>query len=172
MTQSPHHSHRQYNTLVVGLGNELRADDAVGPTAIRHIPNQLARHLELTTCATPLDLINRWVDRDVILIDAVRGDDHPNGTVITLEPLRYSDDRNRLKRLTPSVSSHGVGLMETLELAESIQHAPKRLVIIGVYCDNFEIDAALSSALISSFESINQRIEDHLAEQKKTPLPS
>ena len=117
-------------TLVVGMGNDYRCDDAVGPVVARRVASRLGnidRHDidVLGGVADPLDLLGRWEGAAlVVVVDAVRSD-APAGTVSVVE----------LSDLAPTpggTSTHGIGVVTALRLARSLGQAPERVVLVAI----------------------------------------
>jgi len=147
--------------LVVGLGNELRADDAAGLHAARllrellHVrePSAEARvgdtpadlaggaPIDVRECeGEPLTLIELWRDRQaVILLDAMRSGGPP-GQLRRLdasaEPLPAP--------LAGSTSTHAVALPDTIELARALGCLPPRVIVHAVEAVSFASGASLS----------------------------
>lgn len=119
---------------VVGVGNPSRGDDGVGPAVAAEVAARVGPTVDVVvSTADPSRLIERWGSADtVVLIDAMV-DDVPSGTVAvfdaTVEPLPADLE---------SVSSHGMGISATVELARSLGRLPKRLVVVGVAGRDFE----------------------------------
>ena len=114
-------------TLVLGLGNELLADDAVGIIAARRLADEigdLADVVESRLHGLALIDILAGYDRAVI-IDAIRTGVNRPGTVIELRPEEF--------RPTPSPSPHYTGLPEMIQLAQQLRVPfPKDIRIFAV----------------------------------------
>lgn len=117
--------------LVLGCGNLLAADDAVGLEVVRYLKQQpLPPGTEVYEAGTPgLNLLSYWNQEDsVILVDAVKSG-HPPGTVLRLE---LSDLLSASPSARFSLTAHGVGILEALKLGQLTGNLPARLVIIGI----------------------------------------
>ena len=94
----------------------------------------------------PLDLLGRFDGADLaIVIDAVRSG-APIGTVRVLDvDVANSDDDGRAE---PAVTStHGIGLVGVLRLARAVGRSPRRLVVVTVEGEAFELGSAMSAAV-------------------------
>ena len=126
---------------VIGVGNCMRGDDAVGlmvARCVRQDPMPHAAVLEARGDGT--SLLQDWQGADtVILIDAVRCGAVP-GTVYRLEPLRQP-----LSRQFFSCSTHAFGVAEAIELARALRQLPAHLVVYGITGKTFGVGDGLSA---------------------------
>jgi len=93
---------------VVGVGNDLRCDDAAGPEAVRRLREQRGVHVRVHH-GEPVGLLELWRDAGaVVLVDTVRSG-APAGTIhridASTEPIP-----SPLRR----TSSHTIGLAEAI----------------------------------------------------------
>jgi len=74
--------------LVLGLGNDLLADDAIGPLAVRELGPRLAGRAEVVASALHgLALLDPFLDYDgAVIIDAASTGGHPVWTVYEIDP--------------------------------------------------------------------------------------
>lgn len=108
-------------TLIIGIGNPDRGDDAAGVLAARRVHR--GRVIEWADCSALLDL---WEDAsDVIVIDAMRSG-RPPGTI-----QRFDAWSERLPA-GGFVSTHAMGVAETVEMARALDRLPDRLVVYGI----------------------------------------
>ncbi len=114
--------------LVIGCGNEFASDDAVGLQVIRSLKEvKLPDGVSLIEAGTPgLNLLDLWDRADrVIIVDAVKSGATP-GTV-------HSFDASLLPpRDVMPVSSHGLNIIDAVELGRLLERLPAQLTIIGV----------------------------------------
>jgi hydrogenase maturation protease len=112
---------------VLGLGNELLGDDAVGVIAGRQIKKELTDQVDVVeTSVYGLGLLDVILGcRQLIIIDAIRTGSLPVGSVIELDP----DSFDRV--LAPS--PHYSGLPEMKALAEALKISyPKRVIVFAI----------------------------------------
>jgi hydrogenase maturation protease len=127
-------------TLVIGVGNADRGDDAAGLEAARLLEERRAPGLEVRRFnedgAALLEAF-RGVDR-VVLLDAVVGTGRP-GTVVRVDPAQGL-------AILPTfhASSHAFGVGQAIELARALHWLPGRLVVFGIEGKSFTPGAALS----------------------------
>jgi hydrogenase maturation protease len=130
---------------VLGLGNVLMGDDAVGPWVIEELLAnwEFPEGVEVVDVGTPgLDLVPYVADADTILIvDTVRSDGPP-GTIRV-----YSREQLLARPAQPRLSPHDPGLTEVLFALTLAGAAPRDVVLIGVVPGPVEMGVGLSSAV-------------------------
>ena len=113
------------NTLIVCIGNELVADDAVG-FEIFHRLSGIGARLEYCSVggADILPLLNGATE--LVVVDAVQLGFAP-GTV-------HCIDWNALPPSGCAISAHGLGLRETIEIGELLYPGtmPERITLVGI----------------------------------------
>jgi hydrogenase maturation protease len=145
--------------LVVGLGNELLSDEAVGIAASRKLADTTgAAEVEILDGGTlGLALAPALGGRQgVILLDALRDPEHAPGTVLVLE----GEDVPRSRHL--SLSVHQIGPAEMLAAAELAGDAPKRLALIGAVPATLAVGVGLSPALEAAATEMATRAREIL----------
>jgi hydrogenase maturation protease len=133
-------------TVVIGVGNPYRRDDAAGLEVAARVRAAAPSGVEvLTHDGEPASLMDLWQDADVAyVIDAVP----PNGTPgsvyqihVGSEPVPDHPRRD---------SSHTIGLGDTVELARALGRLPGRLVLIGIEGADFSAGEGLSASVLAS----------------------
>ena len=114
--------------LVVGLGNDFRGDDAVGPVVARaaaaHLDTPRRPVAVLAGIADPLDLLGRWDDAAlVVIVDAVRSG-APAGRVSVID---VADPRHgpEADDTTATVAACGAGPDEHPRGRDGRHHPPR-----------------------------------------------
>ena len=120
--------------LVVGLGNALRGDDAIGLEVARTLA---ARRPDLEVVVherEPIDLIELWTGvQKAIVIDALAGEDP--GRIHHV--VAGAAEEIRLER-QPS-SSHTLHLSQVIELAGLLGRLPPQLDLIAIEGSRFDL---------------------------------
>jgi hydrogenase maturation protease len=135
-------------TVVIGVGNSFRGDDAAGREVARRVRERVPRELEVVVCELePTRLIDAWDGADMaFVVDAVASGAEP-GTVhrfdATTEALPSREFRS---------STHALGIGETIELARAIGKLPARVVVFGVEGEAFGSGTELSGATAEGVE--------------------
>ena len=145
-------------TLVVGIGNGDRGDDAIGPLVAERVAGLGLPGVEVVVRDEPLSLVEHLVGReDVVVVDAARAGSGPPGTVHVLRvgpaPLRAG---------VPAVGSHGLGVLEALELARALDRLPPRLTLVGVEVGDVAFGAPLSVQVRDRLEEAVRAVVDLL----------
>lgn len=144
-------------TLVIGIGNDCRGDDAVGLAVADHLAKHQRAGLKVIRHNGPaINAIDR-IDSatDLIVVDAVHAPDDP-GHVVCLDVL----DGN-LGDLNFGVSSHGFTLAGVLELAKSLGRLPGQVTLIGIVGRRFEIGAPMDPAVCTAIPRVIDKILSH-----------
>ncbi|KPK46959.1 MAG: hydrogenase maturation protease [Dehalococcoidia bacterium SM23_28_2] len=141
-------------TLIIGLGNQYRRDDAVGLTVARYLKEQVPKHVRVLEASSEgASLMESWKDADaVILIDAVHSGAEP-GTLHRLDahtqpmPSEFSH-----------CSTHAFSAAEAIELARALGQLPPRLVVYGVEGKTFESGLGLSLEVEKAVQKVVERV--------------
>ena len=145
---------------VLGLGNDLLADDGIGHLAVAALEPRLAGRADVEATALHglalLDLLTGY-DAAVVLDAACTGG-HPVGTVHEIDPAT-------LARID-SPSPHFAGFPEMLDLAARLDlHFPRRLRILAVeVLDPWTIGGAMTPAVRDALPELCARAERAVAE--------
>lgn len=141
---------------VVGLGNVLMGDDAVGPTLVRRLRAEFELPSEVTVLdlGTPgPDLVNHLRGLDaLIVIDAVAAEAAP-GEMRTYDRDAILEGGPSL-RLTP----HQPGLREALLGAELAGEAPLDVLLIGVVPERVGLGLGLGPAVQRALPRIERLV--------------
>ncbi len=137
------------SALVVGIGNPTRGDDAVGPLVAARVARLLLPGVEVVTYDEPLALVEHLAGReDVVVVDAARSVDARPGTVHVIRV-----GSAPLPREAAALGSHGLGVVEAVELARALGRLPERLTLVGVEAGTVDVGAPLS-------EQVRDRLAD------------
>jgi hydrogenase maturation protease len=147
--------------VVIGVGNEYRRDDGVGPRVLELLgrPDERGGQDErgglggarLAGCdGEPARLIGLWEGAGLaIVVDAVRGD----------RPGRVHElDLDHVGRHRGSPSSHALGLEAAVELAAALERLPGRLVIVAVEGGDFDLGTGLSPPVAAALPAVAARV--------------
>ena len=145
---------------VIGIGQSLRGDDAVGLEAVRQwqerFPETAGRpEVRVEASELPgLALLDLLSDaRSAVLVDAVQSS-HPPGTIHRLgedELAAFASDAK---------SAHGWGVAETLKLGRQLRDSHPTVRVVGVTVENIETGAGMSAAVRDAIPKICEAIEE------------
>jgi hydrogenase maturation protease len=136
--------------VVIGVGNAVRGDDAVGLEVARRLRGTLPDGVEvLEREGEPTSLIDAWEGAEVVwLVDAMSSGAEP-GTVA-----RVDATDGPVPGAFARTSTHHLGLPEAVELARAVGRLPERLVVFGVEGADFETGESLTPAVAEAVERV------------------
>jgi len=149
----------QGRTFVLGLGNLIRSDDAIGLFAL----SQLQQDTRL-----PLDV--RWVEGGtkglelvpfvcdasrLLVLDAVDVGASP-GTVSRIVG-------KELRSLPGSASAHGLALADLLNALRIMGQEPEEVVLLGVQPQNTELGTILSAPAQQALQTLVEAAQSELS---------
>ena len=132
-------AHSAPKIIVLGVGNEFRGDDGAGPFIIgrleaENLPEKL---VDLRRCG-PASLIDQWREAETaIVVDAAAGSSP--GKIH-----RFDVSGRSIPEGFFIVSTHSLGVAESVELARSLNLLPPRLIIYGIEGRSFDHGVGLS----------------------------
>ena len=144
--------------LVAAVGNILRRDDGVADAVLTELEREfLPSEIELYDVGTSaIDLMEIFSGRRlVVVIDAVRGGQEP-GTVYRFGPEEVENHE------LPMNSLHQVGLLETLRLAELVDAAPEKAIVIGVQPGDTGLGIGLTPAVRDAVDKAKKLVLQEL----------
>jgi hydrogenase maturation protease len=136
--------------LLIGLGNELRGDDAAGLLVARAARRQRATGIGVVEReGEPIDLIGDWERaRAVVVADAVDSGGEP-GRVY-----RVDAATGPLPAAFAGPSTHALGLADAIELARALDRLPARLVVFGIEGGSFTPGAEPVPAVVAAADAV------------------
>jgi len=151
--QRQHHSTEK--PLVIAIGNPWRGDDGVAIKALEMLQQCHADTFEFQHCqGEATTLMELWKHRDdVRVIDALSSGQYPVGSVQVFEPIKQT-----LPAELFTISSHGFGLFEAIQLSEALDCLPKKLRLVCVEANHFSIGQGLSHEVQQALDEIVEKI--------------
>ncbi len=144
------------SVLVLGLGNDILTDDAVGLHVVRQLRERLVGHPGIAveeTSEMGLALLDFFVgQRVVVLVDAIQTGRVPPGSVHELEA-------DQLRQLTGRVP-HFLGVGETLALGRHLGlEMPEQVKILAIeVADPFTLGTELSPTIQAALPDLVDRL--------------
>ncbi len=144
-----------FTLRVIGCGNELTADDGVGIVLVGRLRDGPGlsglQPCEFSVVPTAgLELLDVLRPGDFILfVDAVAGGDPP-GTLRLIPLPSHSVEARPIS----SLSSHGWGLLETIELARRLKPALPRMLLLGIELGTLDFSSPITPAVQRTMERI------------------
>jgi hydrogenase maturation protease len=147
---------RRNSVLVLGLGNDILTDDAVGLAVARGVAQSIHPADGVTVLETVemgVGLLDYLTGYDsVVLVDAIQTGRSSPGTVHELEVGEL--------RLVPGVSPHFVGVGEVLALGRALGLAmPRRVEIVAVEVeDPFTLGTRMTPLVEAAVPLVTERV--------------
>jgi hydrogenase maturation protease len=166
MNQIPDGARDEHSGIIkiIGIGQSLRGDDAVGLAAVRFWQERYQANIESSNLQVELaelpgiGLLSLLEGTSIaILVDAVHSNSKP-GTIHLLS-------NDQLEAFTGGASSaHGWGVTETLSLGEKLlpSSMPEKIIIIGIEAGNLSLGESLSPQVEQVLPEV-ARLIDQLA---------
>jgi len=154
---------------VVGIGNVLMGDDALGPYVVKLLEAAWEPQdgLQLTDAGTPgLDLTAYLAELDrVVAVDVVHAEGRPGEVRLF--------DGAELARRPPlrAVSPHEPGLREAILNAAFLGVAPRSIRLVGVVPGSVEYRLGLSAPVRAALPAVVERVRALLVEAGVAPVP-
>ena len=160
---------RQPRLLVLGLGNDILSDDAIGLLIVRRLESDTGRLLPVDfreTTEMGLSLLDFMAGYDsVFIVDSILTGKAEPGTVHYVE---YGSKEQRTRR-TP----HFLGVADTLALGAELRIPMPRCVRIFAIevQDPFTLGTSISRRLEAAFEAIVGQISAKIQDWASVPVP-
>lgn len=119
--------------LILGLGNEFNSDDGLGIIAARQLKSEISSQADvLESCKSGMALVEVFCQYDkVIIIDAIKQNIVPAGTIIEMTP--------RMLKMIPSPSPRYTGLPEIFDRADRLNlRTPAEIRIFAVTASDLD----------------------------------
>jgi hydrogenase maturation protease len=127
-------------TLVIGVGNPWRGDDAAGLEVARRLESLGVRAIAHEGDGS--GLLSHWDGVDaVVVVDAATSGAAP-GTVH-----RFDASAGPLPTRLSSSSTHALGVPEAIELARALGRLPQALVVYAIEGESFDAGEGLTHAV-------------------------
>jgi hydrogenase maturation protease len=140
-----------HSYAIVGLGTLDRGDDAVGLVVAERLAEE---GLRVVRVDAPLDLLDVFDGHDTVLVvDATQSGAVP-GTVTVSRGSRF---------VHAAGSTHGLGLIEAVELARALDRLPARLLVVGIEIGDTTAGAPLSAPVAAALDEAVERVRECLA---------
>lgn len=143
---------------VVGMGNRLCGDDAIGPLVLDALRGLDDARLELIEGGVDaLALLDIMAEKpQVIVVDATRMGLSPGALRV------FQRDQCDLIVEQDHLSLHSLGLAEVLQLGEQFEMLPKNLKFVGIQPLSVEVDAPVSDVVTNAIPAAVDLILDEV----------
>jgi hydrogenase maturation protease len=151
------------DTLILGLGNPLRGDDGVGAAVVAALQERdLPSSVTVEDVGTPgLELVLLWQGyHRVLIVDAAEMRLEPG----TWRRFRLEEAALPFADVSLQGTLHGVGLAESLALAQALDMLPPEMVIFGVQPAHSGWSASLSKVVRTAVPALCDAISNEVGE--------
>jgi hydrogenase maturation protease len=151
-------------TVVIGIGNRLRGDDAAGVAVAERLSERVPAGVEVVACdEEPSRLMDAWEGADsVVLVDTVSSG-APPGTLH-----RFDAGEEAVPARTFRSSTHAIGIPDTVELARALGRLPRRVRVYGIEAESFATGSELTPAVAAAVDSLAAAVLRDLEEERCT----
>jgi hydrogenase maturation protease len=130
-------------TLVIGVGNAHRGDDAVGPVVVARLKQHAGDKFKVVEQAGEgLALMEAWEGADTVIILDAALSGAPAGAIHRIDASTELMPKDFFR-----CSTHTLGVTEVIELARALCQLPRRVIVYGIEGESFEAGAGLSAAV-------------------------
>jgi hydrogenase maturation protease len=144
--------------LVIGVGNPLRGDDAVGLAVADRVRTRVPGDVAvLEVEQEPTRLLDAWSGADVAVVVDACSAGGPPGTIH-----RFDVGDSPLPARVFRSSTHAFGVGDAVELSRALNRLPARVVVYGVEGEDFAAGAGLSAPVESAVEAVAEAIVQDL----------
>lgn len=144
--------------LVICIGRTDRGDDAFGLLVADRLERTVGGPRFVRNAGQADALLEYFGHADrILVVDAVRSG-APAGEVVVLDALDGE------LPVASQASSHGMGLVEAIELGRVLGTLPAHLVVFGAAGATFELGAAPSPAVVDAVDAVVALILEHASE--------
>jgi hydrogenase maturation protease len=143
--------------LLIGVGNDLRGDDALGLLVARSFARRNLSGISVVeNRGDGAALMQLWHnDSHVVLVDAIASQSPP-GRIHRIDARRES-----LSAILPR-STHAFGVLHAVETARALECLPLSFFIHGIEGGTYEYGAGLSAPVAESMSSLLSNVESDL----------
>jgi hydrogenase maturation protease len=163
MTGGPGTERRR--VVVIGVGNEFRRDDGIGPEVVSRLRGQAPAGVRLVVSdGDPTRMIEAWTGASLaVVVDAVLADPPPTSPSPFPGRLhRIVVDRAADAGAHP-VSSHGLSLGQSIALARALDRMPERLIVHAVEAGDVRQGVGLTPAVAGAADALTAAVLEDLA---------
>ena len=145
-------------TVVIGVGNEFRRDDGIGPAVVSRLRRRHLPGVRLVDCDGETGrLIELWLDaHTVIIVDAVRAE-FPEPGRVHRRSLHHPAINGR------ATSSHSSDLGGAVELARVLGRLPNTLLLYTVEAADTSFGVGMSPAVAAAADALAEEIARQVA---------
>jgi hydrogenase maturation protease len=151
--------------VVIGLGNRLRGDDAIGPIVIDRVAGKEWPDVRIVESEGEMsELISlmrgrRWcIIVDALSTSGVDGSDFGRLSPGTIVSRKIST--NGQECIPRPYSSHAGGVFESVRITEALDEAPEQIYLVGIVGNSFGIGATVSQSVRAAVDEAEEMVSN------------
>ena len=154
--------------VVIGVGNEYRRDDGIGPALIATLEDSWLPEVQLIVSdGDPARLIDDWAGAPLaVVVDAVLCEPSTPGEIHRTELPRHqvSSDRGdpAAEPQSHAAGSHSLGIPDALRLGAALDRLPHRLVVYAVEAADVSFGTELSGPVAAALQQLADAVRTEL----------
>ncbi|MFD7846831.1 hydrogenase maturation protease [Nocardia sp. NPDC059764] len=135
--------------VVIGVGNEYRRDDGIGPAVARYLEKLCLPGVSVALCdSDPTGLLDLWAGAELaVVVDAVLCQPSTPGRV-------WRTTLDSAHGLTHAASSHAIGIPDAVPLGRLLGRVPHELVVVAVEAERLDLGVGLSDPVAAAFPEV------------------
>jgi len=165
---------RAKTALVIGVGNEYRRDDGIGPALVAALEDRWLPGVKLLVSdGEPARLIDDWAGVPLaIVVDAVLCEPSAPGefyrTEVPLDGQAASSHHHDLEGRPHSAGSHSLGIPDALRLGQAVDRVPQQLVVYAVEAADVSLGTELSAPVAAALPRLVDAVLSELTISSST----
>ncbi|KAB8187817.1 hydrogenase maturation protease [Microbispora catharanthi] len=146
-------------SVVIGLGSDLRGDDAAGLEVARLLRGTLPSSVAVVeNSGDPAALIEAWSGAALaIVVDAVSSGAPPGTVHMPLQMPVHPPVR---------AGSHSLGLADAVELGRALGRLPDELVVAGIEGGDFTPGAPMTAPVLAAVRRTADELRERLSRER------
>ncbi len=157
----------QPSAVIIGVGNDFRRDDGVGPALVESIrPLHLPAVRLVVADGEPTQLLDAWTSATLaVIVDAVLVEGPVPGRI-------HRTSVDQIAHGARSASSHGLGVTEALLLGRALDRLPQRMAVYTVEAADLGFGRGLSPAVANALPDLTRAVLAELVVNTRAALPT
>ncbi len=144
-----------FNITVIGVGNDFRSDDGIGPAVARYLAAMKLPNIHIVDqIGDGSDLINAWREAEVAFVIDCMQSGCESGTIRRFD-VRHEDIP---EEILPGLSTHAFNISATIRLAQSVGQLPPTLIVYGVEGKVFAVGDQMTPPVETAVSEVAERI--------------
>jgi len=146
------------DTIIIGIGNEFRSDDAIGIITARKLKEKNIPGIDIIEHdGDGAELMEVWKSyKNVLIIDATSIGNSPG------DVKRIDAAKNKLPKGINAHSSHLFNVAEAIETSRILGKLPDRCIIYGIEGKNFNLGTEVSAEVLNASDEAVESIKKEI----------